>query len=73
MAQVKVRKTTFDILEVKPMESKHHEYRVYKLRHVNTEKTLVHNLTWDNFTLWGRHGGRDTMTTPPKAEVTFLN
>jgi len=69
--KIRINKTTYTVTETRNDISGNRNYKVYDLRHVNTVKTLVHNTTWNAFTLLGKRCGHDTMVTIENRNVTI--
>lgn len=73
MKKVTVNKTTYIIEKIESMISENFDYMVYKLRNKNTEKTLIHNTSWNTWNMMGTRHGHMTHTTPWKVEFNFNN
>jgi len=66
--KIKVGKTSYEVTEIDSSKEMGFNYTIYILKNKNTHKTLIHNTTVDNFTLWGRRVGNYTMTLPKIVE-----
>ena len=66
--KIKVGKTNYEVTKIDSSQASGFDYTTYSLKNKNTLKTLVHNITNDDFTLWGWRAGSHTMVLPKIVE-----